>query len=334
MPLISIIIPVYNNIKYLKASVSSVLRIKNCSLEVILINDGSTDGCGLLCDKIAQYDNRVKVFHQPNSGVSIARNNGIANSQGEYLYFLDSDDICMLSDFEMLSSEDDLYLGWYAVGNEHNHTIVKSDDSNKSFNINYLKGILKCCIGSFIVKRNIIVEGEILFPDGIKYGEDQEFILKVLTESQTVKICKNVYCLYRTNLSSAMYKITLDRFDVVISRIRLMAYSKQKDIELFHYLKNTAIGESIKEVCEGLFRYGMPYKIIRRYLVSNSDIYYFLKMVREDSETIPNSTNEYITNAFSLWLLQQQVLMDKAIYSFRCFASKLRSKLIFKLHKI
>lgn len=332
MPLISIIIPVYNNIRYLEESIASILRIKSCSLEVILIDDGSSDGSGLLCDKIKQSDSRVRVFHQPNAGVSAARNNGITNSKGEYLYFLDSDDICMLSDFEMLSSGDDVYLGRYAVGDEYNHTIVESDDVNKLFNINYLNGRLKCCIGSFIVKRSVIVNGGIFFSNDIKYGEDQEVILKILTESQTIKTCKDVYCIYRTNLSSAMYKITLDRFDVVLSRIRLMTYAEQNDKELYYYLGTTAIGESIKEVCEGLFRHGMSYKAIRHFIVSNYDINHFVEIIREVFETIPNSNNKYITSAFSLWLLQQRVLMDKVIYNFRCNVSRMRSKLIDKLH--
>ncbi|MDR0336929.1 MAG: glycosyltransferase [Planctomycetaceae bacterium] len=89
---ISIIVPVYNTAKYLEQCVDSILQQRYTDVEVILIDDGSTDGCPAICDRYAQQDKRVKVIHQPNAGVAVARNQGLDNVTGEYVSFVDSDD--------------------------------------------------------------------------------------------------------------------------------------------------------------------------------------------------------------------------------------------------
>lgn len=91
-PKISIVIPVYNTEKYLEKCISSVLSSTLKDVEVILIDDGSTDDSLRICDEFAQKDNRIIVLHQPNQGVSVARNIGIDNAKGEWLAFVDSDD--------------------------------------------------------------------------------------------------------------------------------------------------------------------------------------------------------------------------------------------------
>ena len=90
--LISIIIPVYNVEKYLKECVDSVRKQTYKNLEIILIDDGSKDNSGKLCDELAKEDNRIKVIHKENGGLSDARNVGIENATGEYIQFIDSDD--------------------------------------------------------------------------------------------------------------------------------------------------------------------------------------------------------------------------------------------------
>ncbi len=89
---ISIIIPVYNVEHYLRQCIDSVLAQTYTDFEVLLINDGSTDSSGLICDEYAARDSRIKVFHKENGGVSSARNLGLDNAQGEWIAFVDSDD--------------------------------------------------------------------------------------------------------------------------------------------------------------------------------------------------------------------------------------------------
>ena len=90
--MISIVIPVYNSAKYLNDCIESIRRQKYNDWECILIDDGSSDGSSRICDEWAEVDKRFKAFHQPNSGVSTARNNGIKYVSGEYITFIDSDD--------------------------------------------------------------------------------------------------------------------------------------------------------------------------------------------------------------------------------------------------
>lgn len=92
MPLISVIVPVYCVERYLERCVDSILRQSFTDFELILVDDGSPDGCPALCDHLAQKDGRIIVIHQANQGLSGARNTGIRRAKGEYLTFVDSDD--------------------------------------------------------------------------------------------------------------------------------------------------------------------------------------------------------------------------------------------------
>lgn len=102
-PLISVIVPVYNIKEYLPRCVSSILNQTYQKLEVILVDDGSTDGTGELCDQLAEQDARIRVFHKTNGGSSSARNLGIAEAKGDYLGFVDSDDYISPEMYERLA---------------------------------------------------------------------------------------------------------------------------------------------------------------------------------------------------------------------------------------
>lgn len=95
MPTVSIIIPVYNSGQFLHRIVDSVLRQGYNDFELLLIDDGSSDDSGIICDAYAEKDNRIRVFHQENRGVSAARNLGLDKASGEWVYFVDSDDELM-----------------------------------------------------------------------------------------------------------------------------------------------------------------------------------------------------------------------------------------------
>ena len=95
--LLSIIVPVYNSKKYLTRCVESITNQSYLNIEIILIDDGSTDGSAELCDELEKRDRRIRVFHQKNSGPGAARNLGLLNATGSYITFVDSDD-CVESD--------------------------------------------------------------------------------------------------------------------------------------------------------------------------------------------------------------------------------------------
>ena len=105
MPFVSIIIPVYNSQKYLKTTVESLLSQTDRDFEIILVDDGSTDSSGKLCDDLALTDSRVSVIHKTNGGVSDARNVGIERAKGELIWFVDHDDFVFPDYLETMISE-------------------------------------------------------------------------------------------------------------------------------------------------------------------------------------------------------------------------------------
>ncbi len=102
MPKVSIIVPIYNVEKYLKECADSILAQTFTGFECILVDDGSPDKCGAICDEYAKKDSRIKVIHKENGGLGSARNAGIDVAQGEYFYFLDSDDLLHPQTIELL----------------------------------------------------------------------------------------------------------------------------------------------------------------------------------------------------------------------------------------
>lgn len=127
-PLISVILPVYNVERYLDRCMESVIHQTYKNLEIILIDDGSTDLSGKICEKYATIDDRVRVIHQENQGLSAARNKGIIESKGEYITFIDSDDYISYDMIEYLLL---LILRFHSRMSLCSHTIVFSKSGKK-----------------------------------------------------------------------------------------------------------------------------------------------------------------------------------------------------------
>ena len=111
IPLVSVIVPAYNAERYLREAVDSALRQTHERLEVVIVDDGSTDGTPALADGFAAADPRVRVFHQPNGGLSAARNAGLAVARGDLVCFLDADDVFLPDKLERQRSFLDLFPG-------------------------------------------------------------------------------------------------------------------------------------------------------------------------------------------------------------------------------
>ena len=110
MKLISIVVPVYNVEKYLKKCVLSLINQTYKNIEIILVNDGSTDGSGELCKKLSSLDKRIKIVNKKNQGLGLARNTGLEYVTGEFVTFIDSDDYAdekLIEDFDILFNRSD-----------------------------------------------------------------------------------------------------------------------------------------------------------------------------------------------------------------------------------
>ena len=129
--LISIVVPVYNSEQFLSACLNSLLSQTYCFFEIIVVDDGSTDSSGRVCDSYAEKDKRVKVFHQRNGGVSKARNLGLSKASGKWVLFCDSDDQFFPDSLEVLYSKtrirDDveMVIAGYTIYGENNSILFQ-----------------------------------------------------------------------------------------------------------------------------------------------------------------------------------------------------------------
>lgn len=181
MPLISVIVPIYNADKYLHKCLNSLLSQTVNDFEVILIDDGSTDSSGSICDDYVRQDKRFIVVHKNNEGLSAARNDGIALAKGEWITFLDSDDWLSSPFFEVLFDNQDnefiitSYRKWYSNDTSYIETFEK-----QSIGLNFLFKEDNYKVGLFTAwgkfyKTSIIKNYNLLFDPKISPGEDTLF---------------------------------------------------------------------------------------------------------------------------------------------------------------
>lgn len=257
----SIIVPVYNVEKVLGRCIESILNQTVKDFELILIDDGSTDKSGMICDEYQKMDTRIKVVHKKNEGVSKARNVGLDIAEGEYIVFVDSDDYVEREYLEYFGDKDvDLVVtGLYLCGEDLS--------INKKFSIDntYLSlknehsiiYVLKswCALPSVAkrYKRKIVKENKICFPEECSYGEDAIFVAKYLNASDDVVLKDMIayrYCMYeRPTLSKVQERDKFKKHDYVQSAIYHI-FEGNKKIEEFLLNKYWWIVEKeIEQVC-------------------------------------------------------------------------------------
>lgn len=200
---ISIIIPIYNVEKYLKRCIDSIVNQTYKNTEIILVNDGSPDNCGEICDEYAKIDSRIKVIHKENGGLSSARNAGIDISSGEYIMFVDSDDWISEDTLEILNryveKGYDIINFKFCFAKEKTENIIKLNDKIKdSYECNLLSYIDKLFSGELdffiwnkLYKKDLF--DEIRFPVGRNY-EDLATIYKLYFKAKNIIVTD--YTLY------------------------------------------------------------------------------------------------------------------------------------------
>ena len=138
--ILTVIIPIYNVEKYLKKTLNSVLNQKINDFEIILVDDGSTDESGAICDEFAEKDTRIRVFHITNGGVSRARNFGLAQATGDYIHFMDSDDLVEPEMYEQFSNivkkeyPDIVMCGSLQINSRHHTEMVVAPEQEAFLN--------------------------------------------------------------------------------------------------------------------------------------------------------------------------------------------------------
>ncbi len=225
-PNISVIIPVYNVLAYLTECVESVLAQNYSNCEIVLVDDGSTDGSQYLCDRLAQNNSCIHVIHTTNKGLSSARNTGIRAASGEYCMFLDSDDSIIngcLGDISVLieQSQPDVVVGMFMPNTEENavplYDIVLNaeaiNNNSKASFLNYVRTSGMTFVAwRYIVKKKILDTQGLYFYEGI-YHEDEEWTPRLLCCADTFIAYEKPFYRYRIRASgSIMSSIGLQHF--------------------------------------------------------------------------------------------------------------------------
>ena len=207
---ISVLIPAYNVERYLPRCLDSVLSQTFKDFEVIVIDDGSTDGTGNICDDYAEKDSRVKVYHQENKGISATRELCLQYASGEYIQFVDSDDWIdenMLGEMYAVACRDDADVvgcNFYEEYGYHcNEVGVCYSEKNDFFKdvVGDHWGVL----WKLLMRKSVIDSNGITFPRGINGGEDYVFVVQVLYFAKNVvSINRSFYHYNRMNSSSTI----------------------------------------------------------------------------------------------------------------------------------
>lgn len=213
--MISIIVPVYNVEKYLTICIESILNQTYKYFELLLIDDGSTDKSGIICDEFASKDKRVIVYHQKNQGVSSARNIGIKLSKGDFLCFIDSDDwvdATYISDL-LVTNYEQYDLVFMNMADFLGKPVIYHKASISSYFGEEIKNVITCFnIFSYggpyvkLFKKSIIIANKIFFPECIQYGEDTLFFLRYFSHIHSTCFINKVRYHYRDSGSQSLSK--------------------------------------------------------------------------------------------------------------------------------
>lgn len=194
MKCVSIIIPVYNCEKYIEKTIDSVLKQTYKNFEILVINDGSTDNTLGILKKIQTNESRLIIINQSNRGVSTARNTGISYSSGDYIAFLDGDDIWHPTKLEeQLKALDEgfgaCYCGFNFYVNDSYKVENKIDYQRGNILEKYIRQDTWSQTSCWLVKSSIIKSNEVYFYENCSWGEDLEFFIKImcLTKCNYVK---------------------------------------------------------------------------------------------------------------------------------------------------
>ena len=190
---LSIIVPVYNVERYLCQCLDSILNQSFKDFELLLIDDGSTDKSGAICDEYARKEERVRVFHQQNQGVSVARNVGLEYAQGEWIYFPDSDDIIVENAFEIMIKKiaediDYVICGYevydedgsctYSIPERKESVITKDEALMEMFDSTDYR--YQGYLWNKLFRASIIRDNNLRFVKGIKFNEDRLYNVEYL----------------------------------------------------------------------------------------------------------------------------------------------------------
>ncbi|MDO4966368.1 MAG: glycosyltransferase family 2 protein [Lachnospiraceae bacterium] len=265
-PIISLIIPVYNTEKHLEKCLNRVIDQTYKNLDIILVDDGSTDESGRICDSYAERDSRIRVFHKINGGVSDSRNLGLDKALGEYIGFVDSDDLIDIQFIEVLYSN--------AVKHDAG---ISACGMYGSYNITKIRKNIGQCLhynSSEEVLRNLFTAGSVLgssccnklfrreIVESIRYknyvvGEDVDYLYECIMNNKKSFVYDNrvlyLYLYHDTSSSRGMFSIEklsiLTVADDILSKTLLLSDSLENAVYAYHLRWHMCVAQNIYNAC-------------------------------------------------------------------------------------
>lgn len=214
MCVISIIVPIYNIKKFLPCCIDSILAQTFTEWELILVDDGSKDTCGSICDEYATKDGRIRVIHKPNGGLTSARNAGLAKASGEWVMYLDGDDWIEPKMLELLLQKGeetgaDIVMGDFLFAypdRDVPYRLPDWDDSKTTSLNRYITSVWTCVWGG-IHRRSLYEEHQLQSPQGVTYCEDFHLIVRLCYFARKVVNVHRPFYHYRQQEGSVMHNL-------------------------------------------------------------------------------------------------------------------------------
>lgn len=236
LPMVSVIIPIYNVEAYLRECIDSVVNQTYPNLEIILVDDGSPDNCGAICDEYAQADPRIKVVHQPNLGVAAARNTGLDQVTGEFVSFIDSDDFIASNMIEIMVSrliQDNADMVICDVALCYDHSNIWSCDSpltDRTFTL--AEFVEEYLAWQYIIPCNKLYRRTLF--RGVRYPvgcihEDNATIHRILGECSTIATIPDKLYFYRQRRGSITHSgLSIKHADSLTAFADQVCYASEK----------------------------------------------------------------------------------------------------------
>ena len=299
-PKISIIIPVYNTEKYLHECLDSVVNQTLKDIEIICIDDGSTDNSYQILQEYADKDSRFVILQQENKGAGRARNSGLKNATGEFVAFLDSDDYYLNTDvleslYENAKKNDVLICGGGFAELRPDGTIFSQWKNTKEYGyyfesdklIEYQDYQFDFGFTRFIYKRTFLLENNIFFSQR-KYFEDPTFFVKAMTLAKDFFAIKKIVYWYRIGYKKNTWNINkiTDLLDGILEN---MTFSKNHNLEILNevtasrflndysldiipYYKDNSVQQRISDFSELILKPSLVFKIINDYFTTKDEL--------------------------------------------------------------
>lgn len=294
-PLVSVIIPVYNVEEFLRECVDSVINQTYKNLEIILVNDGSTDLSGKICDEYVEKDERISVIHQKNGGLSVARNTGLSETNGDYVYFLDSDDYIADNALETLveiaekDNSDIVFFDAVSFADTDDFEVsqnyirknkYKTDNGYAVFSALTNNKEYHSAVPLLFINREFLLKSGISFIRGILY-EDMVFTYQLFCKASAVSQCKDAlyYRRYRKNSIMTSSK-SKNHFTSCVAVFK-------KNSEFTKELTQTDISAAQKYVCRCAFNVFNVYEKLNK--ADKKDCRNILKNFKKD--VLDNNTS-------------------------------------------